>query len=199
MKNFLCGILLYLIVISATGAQQHLPEMGMALRVDSTGDRLFVNHPQHPFGTRLKIINMLNNTELELNVDGKPNNNTWALIEVSSLASEFLGIPRGILNQVRIEVLAVPTTTPAMRARIGAITQTGNAVVQGNRTDLSASHPSIPIGRTVELTNTNNGIRVNVTITGRCQANVGRVIEISPPAARALGIQNSGQVRLESK
>ena len=199
MKKIAGSILLFLIVITGLGAQQHLPEMGMALRISGSGDRLFVNHPRHPFGTRLKVINLLNNTELELNVEGTPGSGTWAWVELSSLAGDFLGIPGGVLNQVRVEVLSVPTAAPAMRPRVGNITQTGNALVRGNRTDLSASHPSIAIGRRLQLTNTSNGRSVVVTVTARCQASVERIIEISPSAASALGISNSGQIRLVSQ
>ena len=190
--------LLLLIALSGLGAQQHPPEMGMALRLDNRDDRLFVTHPNFPFGTRLKVTNLLNGMELELVVEGKPNNNTWALIEISSLSSEFIGVPRGILNQVRLDVMSVPTATPAMRPRIGSFVQTGNAVVQGSGNDLSAAHPSIPIGRDVSLTNASNGRTVTVRITARARASTERIIEISPAAGRALGIGNAGQVRLES-
>ena len=198
MKKITASFLLLILVLAGLGAQQHMPEMGMALRLNDRENRLFVNHPQHPFGTRLRVINLLNNTELELNVEGRPNTNTWALVEVSALAGEFLGVPGGVLNQVRIDVLAVPTATPAMRPRVGNINQTGNAVVQGSRSDLSAAHPSIAIGRRVELTNVSNGRSATITIAARCQASAGRIIEISPAAASALGISNSAQVRLRS-
>ena len=199
MKIFVSGVLFLIIALTGLGAQQqHMPEMGMALRLENRDDRLFVNHPHYPFGTRLKIINLLNSMELELVVEGKPNTNTWALVEISSLASDFIGVPRGVLNQVRVEVMAVPTAAPAMRPRIGNFNQTGNALVQGSATSLSASHPSIPIGRDVDLTNTSNGRSVTVRITARSRASTERIIEISPAAGRALGITNTGQVRLES-
>ena len=199
MKRIIGSIILFLLFIPGLKAQQNLPEMGMALRLSGAGDRLFVNHPRHPFGTRLKVINLMNNAELELNVEGTPSSGTWAWIELSSMASDFLGIPGGVLNQVRIEVMAVPTAAPAMRPRIGNITQTGNAVVRGNRTDLSASHPSIAIGRRLQLTNNSNGRTVVVTVTARCQASADRIIEISPPAASALGMGASGSIRLVSQ
>ena len=200
MKNrtILGCILLFLVGLAGLGAQQHPPEVGMALRYENTGERLFVTHRTFPFGTRLRVTNLLNNAELELTVDGTPIDNPRVMIGVSSLASDFLGIPSRVLNQVQIEVLSVPPAAPAMRPRLGAITQTGNAVVVGNATTLTASHPSIPIGRTAVLTNTSNNRRATVTINGRCPAARDRIIEISPAVARALDIRNSGQVRLES-
>ena len=198
MKKIVCSVLFLIIVLSGVWAQQYMPEMGMALRLDNRDDRLFVNHPHYPFGTRLKIINLLNQMELELTVEGKPNTNTWALIEISSLASDFIGVPRGVLNQVRIEVMAVPTAAPAMRPRIGSFSQSGNAVVQGSSTELTASHPSIPIGRDVVLTNSSNGRSITVSVTARSRAATDRIIEISPAAGRSLGISGVGQVRLQS-
>ena len=199
MRVVLSTVLLLIVALSGLGAQQqNMPQMGLALRLDNRDDRLFVTHPNYPFGSRLKITNLLNGMELELIVEGTPNNNTQALIEISSLASDFIGIPRGVLNQVRIDVMSVPTAAPAMRPRIGSFSQTGNAVVQGSATDLSGSHPSIPLGRDVSLTNPSNGRRVNVRITGRSRASTERIIDISPAAGRALGITSRGQVRLES-
>ena len=194
----IASILFCLVVITTLGAQENLPEMGLALRHNTADGRLYVNHRDHPFGARLKITNLVNDAYLEVNVEGKPSH-PRALIELSPLASDFLGMPPNVLVQVFIEVLSVPTAAPAMRTRTGHFIQTGNASVMGSRTDLSASHPSIPIGRTVSLTNTGNGRSVNVTVTARCRATVDRVIEISPAAGRALGIQSSGQIRLETR
>ena len=166
MRKVATSVLLYFVVMTSLMAQGQLPEMGLALRSEGTGQRIFATHRDHPFGTRLKITNLVNNMDLEVTVEGTPRH-PRALIEVSSLASDFLGIPGGVLNQVFIEILFVPTPEPAMRARVGSFLQTGNATVMGNRTDLSASHPSIPLGREVDLTNTANGRRVTVTVTGR--------------------------------
>jgi rare lipoprotein A (peptidoglycan hydrolase) len=198
MRFVLNTVLLFLLALCGLWAQSPMPEAGLAIRLDNQDDRLYATHSQHPFGSRLKVINLLNNTELELIVEGK-NENTQALIEISSLASDFLDISDGVLTQVRIEVMSIPTTAPAMRPRAGQVTQIGNALVSGSGNELTASHPSIPFGREVNLTNISNGRTVTVKITGRFPAAVDRIIEISPAAGRALGIQNSGQVNLETE
>ena len=198
MRRLLSVFILIVVVLAGLGAQEQLPEMGMALRLNDREGRLFVSHRNYPYGTRVKIINLLNGADLELNVEGTPNN-AWAHVELSALAADFLGIPAGVYNQIRLEVLAVPTATPAMRPRTASVTQTGNAVVQASGEGLTASHPSIPIGRSVNLTNTSNGRTVVVTITGRAQAARERIIEISPAAGRSLDIRGSGQVRLATQ
>jgi rare lipoprotein A len=66
--------------------------------------------------------------------------------------------------------------------------------------DLTAAHRSLPFGTPVRVTNLENGRRVTVVVNDRGPFVRGRVIDVSKPAARRLGIVRSGlaRVRLEA-
>jgi rare lipoprotein A len=66
--------------------------------------------------------------------------------------------------------------------------------------DLTAAHRSLPFGTPVRVTNLENGRRVTVLVNDRGPFVRGRVIDVSKPAARRLGIVRSGlaRVRLEA-
>jgi rare lipoprotein A (peptidoglycan hydrolase) len=186
-----------LLLVTAILSAQEMPEIGLALRYESAEAGLYATHRTHPFGTKLMVTNMLNNTELEVQVGGRPVSNSPALIEISSLAADFLGIERGVLTQVKIVPQAKTAVAPAMRTRL-AVKQTGNAVARSTGEDLAGFHPSIALETRVTLTNTANNQKVTITITGRVQASKERIMEISSAAARALGIRGSGEVQLET-
>ena len=187
-----------MLLLATTGlSAQEMPEIGLALRYESAEAGLYATHRTHPFGTKLMVTNMLNNTELEVQVGGRPAGNSRALIEISSLAAEFLGIERGVLTQVQIVPQARTVVEPAMRTRL-SVKQTGNVVARSTGDDLVGFHPSIALETRVTLTNTANNQKVTITIKGRVQASRERIMEISSAAARALGIRGSGEVHLET-
>jgi len=96
---------------------------------------------------------------------------------------------------------------PPVEARPGA-TQTGTASwygpgFHGNRTssgeiydqyDLTAAHPTLPLGTTVAVTNLQNGKTVEVRINDRGPFVKGRSIDLSYAAARSLGMIGPGTV-----
>jgi rare lipoprotein A len=65
--------------------------------------------------------------------------------------------------------------------------------------DLTAAHPSLPLGTFVKVTNLRNGKVVVVRINDRGPVVDGRIIDVSYNAARALGFENRGlqKVRLD--
>ena len=65
--------------------------------------------------------------------------------------------------------------------------------------DLTAAHPSLPLGTFVKVTNLRNGKMVVVRINDRGPVVDGRIIDLSYDAARALGFENRGlqKVRLD--
>lgn len=78
----------------------------------------------------------------------------------------------------------------------------GRRTVRGVRydgSDLTAAHRSLPFGTLVRVTNLANGRRVVVVVNDRGPFVRGRVIDVSVPAARRLGIVRRGlaRVRLE--
>jgi len=78
----------------------------------------------------------------------------------------------------------------------------GKATTSGevyDQHDLTAAHPSLPLGTRVAVTNLENGKQVEVRINDRGPFAKDRIIDLSYAAARALGLVGPGtaQVRIE--
>lgn len=65
--------------------------------------------------------------------------------------------------------------------------------------DMTAAHPTLPLGTYVQVTNLRNGREVVVRINDRGPVVDGRIIDVSYNAARALNFKNQGlqRVRLD--
>jgi len=65
--------------------------------------------------------------------------------------------------------------------------------------DMTAAHPSLPLGTFVKVTNLRNGRAVVVRINDRGPVVDGRIIDVSYNAARALNFKDRGiqRVRLD--
>jgi rare lipoprotein A len=65
--------------------------------------------------------------------------------------------------------------------------------------DLTAAHPTLPLGTYVRVTNLRNGRAVVVRINDRGPVVEGRIIDLSYEAAQVLDLKNRGiqQVRLD--
>jgi rare lipoprotein A len=65
--------------------------------------------------------------------------------------------------------------------------------------DLTAAHPTLPLGSHVRVTNLRNGRAVVVRINDRGPVVPGRIIDLSYGAARVLGVKARGlqRVRLD--
>jgi len=68
-----------------------------------------------------------------------------------------------------------------------------------NMHDLTAAHPSLPLGTYVRVTNLHNGKAIVVRINDRGPVVDGRIIDVSYNAAQALGFKDRGlqKVRLD--
>jgi rare lipoprotein A len=78
----------------------------------------------------------------------------------------------------------------------------GKATASGepyNMYDLTAAHPTLPLGSWVRVTNLNNGRAVVVRINDRGPIVPGRIIDVSYHSARVLRFQSQGlqRVRLD--
>ena len=62
--------------------------------------------------------------------------------------------------------------------------------------DLTAAHRTLPFGTRVRVTNLANGRRVVVRINDRGPFKKGRVLDVSPAAARKLGFASQGLARV---
>lgn len=71
----------------------------------------------------------------------------------------------------------------------------GHLTASGKRYDparLTAAHKSLPFGTHVRVTNVKNGRSVVLRITDRGPVQPDRIIDLSPRAARAVGIRRNG-------
>jgi rare lipoprotein A len=75
----------------------------------------------------------------------------------------------------------------------------GSRTASGERarlTDLTAAHRSLPFGTRVRVTNARNGRSVVVRINDRGPFRRGRIIDVTPAAARELGFSGVTSVSL---
>jgi peptidoglycan lytic transglycosylase len=78
-------------------------------------------------------------------------------------------------------------------------TESGSGTASGQKLNpeaLTAAHRTLPFGTKVKVTNKRNGRTVVVTINDRGPFVSGRVIDVTPAAARALGFSGLTQVTL---
>ena len=68
-----------------------------------------------------------------------------------------------------------------------------------NREALTAAHRTLPLGTKVKVTNESNGHSVVVTINDRGPFVRGRIIDVSPAAARVLGLSGLTHVSVNGE
>ena len=79
-------------------------------------------------------------------------------------------------------------------------TESGHGTASGQRLNpqaLTAAHKSLPFGTQVRVTNRNNGKSVVVRINDRGPFVRGRVIDLTPAGARALGFSGLAPVTID--
>jgi rare lipoprotein A len=79
-------------------------------------------------------------------------------------------------------------------------TESGSRTATGARLDpgaMTAAHRTLPFGSRVRVTNPGNGKSVTVTINDRGPFVHGRIIDLTPAAAHALGFCCVGRVTVE--
>jgi hypothetical protein len=86
------------------------------------------------------------------------------------------------------------TTLCAAQAQIRNFKQRGGATGTLEADGNVVAHPSLPIGTTVKITNTENNKEVYATVTGRISTSVDRIVDLSGEAALAIGVPASGTV-----
>jgi len=82
----------------------------------------------------------------------------------------------------------------------GHYSEGGSRTASGERVRanaLTAAHPKLPFGTRVKVTNRANGRSVVVRINDRGPFKKGRVIDLTPTAARAIGSKGLARVTLE--
>ncbi len=101
-------------------------------------------------------------------------------------------------------LLGVADAKAAARSESGIAsvysTESGSGTASGQRLNpeaLTAAHRTLPFGTKVRVTNKNNGRSVVVTINDRGPFVSGRVIDLTPAGARALGFSGLAPVVVE--
>ena len=112
----------------------------------------------------------------------------FALITIAILAPQF-------------SPLLLTRASAADQAGVASVysTESGAGTASGQRLNpgaLTAAHRSLSFGTKVRVTNKNNGRSVVVTINDRGPFVRGRVIDVTPAAARVLGFSGLTQVTL---
>jgi len=98
----------------------------------------------------------------------------------------------------------VATNNPSLAGQSGVAaiysTKEGLKTASGARLSdhaLTAAHRSLPFGSKVRVTNKRNGRTIVVTINDRGPFIRGRIIDLTPAGARALGFSGLTQVTIE--
>ena len=104
----------------------------------------------------------------------------------------------GILSSLVASTISMPTIASA-QSGIASVysegpTATGERVVASGMT---AAHRTLPFGTMVRVTNTGNGRSVVVRINDRGPFVKGRIIDLTPGAAHAIGIAGLGSVTVD--
>jgi rare lipoprotein A len=103
-----------------------------------------------------------------------------------------------VLSSLVVSTIVVPTIASA-QSGIASVysegpTATGERVVASGMT---AAHRTLPFGTMVRVTNSSNGRSVVVRINDRGPFVKGRIIDLTPGAAHAIGIAGLGSVTVD--
>jgi len=99
-----------------------------------------------------------------------------------------------------LAVIGIPMTASAQSGIASVYAYSGGRTADGEHVSpgaLTAAHRSLPFGTLVRVTNERNGRSVVVRINDRGPFVRGRVIDVTPAAARALGFSGLTSVSLD--
>jgi rare lipoprotein A len=99
-----------------------------------------------------------------------------------------------------LTVIGIPMTASAQTGIASVYGYSGGRTADGERmstASLTAAHRSLPFGTLVRVTNERNGRSVVVRINDRGPFVSGRVIDLTPAAAQALGFSGLTDVSLD--
>jgi rare lipoprotein A len=104
---------------------------------------------------------------------------------------------------IALVAVCVPPARAGSESGIASVYsfEAGSRTASGERLDpdaLTAAHRTLPFGTKVRVTNRKNGLAAVVTINDRGPFVRGRVIDLTPAAAQALGISGLANVTIET-
>ncbi len=102
----------------------------------------------------------------------------------------------------QVASLAALTASAEAQSGVASVysTESGSRTASGARLNpgaMTAAHRSFPFGSRVRVTNRSNGRSVVVTVNDRGPFVRGRIIDVTPAAAHALGFSGLAQVTVE--
>jgi rare lipoprotein A len=111
-------------------------------------------------------------------------------------------LTRIFLGGVALSLSMIATSNVAAETGIASIysTESGSGTASGqklNPSALTAAHKTLPFGTKVRVTNHKNGKTIVVTINDRGPFIRGRIIDLTPAGARALGFAGLTSVTVE--
>jgi rare lipoprotein A len=112
------------------------------------------------------------------------------LLKTQQCGEEILMMKRLIIV---IFLATIFTGLCAAQSQLRNFHQEGPASQEILTQELTASHPSLPLGTQVRVTNPRNGKQTTVRITGRIPATEGRIVDLSTGAAAALELPTQGR------
>jgi rare lipoprotein A len=112
-----------------------------------------------------------------------------------------IGLKKNLFAAVfALGVLALPAAASAQSGIASVYAYSGRHTASGETMSvgaLTAAHRTLPFGTMVRVTNNRTGRSVVVRINDRGPFVAGRVIDLSPAAAAALGVSGLAQVTLD--
>ena len=126
---------------------------------------------------------------------------------ISSGSTKYAAVPQSVIEAAKPGAAGSKTRGPAKPYQVGTASWygqdfEGKPTASGepfNMYDLTAAHPTLPLGTYVKVTNLRNRRAVVVRINDRGPVVEGRIIDVSYSAAKVLRFQSRGvqRVRLD--
>ncbi|MDR0642740.1 MAG: septal ring lytic transglycosylase RlpA family protein [Treponema sp.] len=191
-KSFLSGV--FLLTLTVLGAAQQTNPVGEGYGSwYDEGSGFFASHANLPFGTELVVTNINNGKQVTVQVGGRiPQDQRW-ILDISPAAADAIEMNDMGFTRVRVDqVVKAPVAAKALRTTsVRDFHQNGRAVILSSGVDLTAGHPSLSMGRQVQITNRANGQKVVATVKNRVRASRDRIVEISRATAQVLGARGT--------
>jgi rare lipoprotein A len=106
-----------------------------------------------------------------------------------------------LMKKALIAFAALSCATPVFaQTGVASIYDSGYRTASGARFNphaMTAASKTLPLGSHVRVTNLRTGRSIGVTINDRGPYVQGRIIDLTPAAAGALGVHGLGQVRVD--
>jgi len=157
---------------------------------------LNASHPDLPYGTLIRVVNLDKGTAVVLRVSDKARPRPDKRLFVSRRAAELLGMVQDGVANVRIERIKGQTGIASWYGGFfhGRPTSSGEIYDQNA---LTAAHRFLPFGTIVRVTNLSTNQSVLVRVNDRGGFIKGRVIDLSRRAAEEIGIGSKGKALVQ--